>query len=94
MENVVGFIEPHMNARGHQLHLLKGRLKPLRPRDNYGLVGTHSSSSTTIYIYSFFFNIKTKIYLIHSAQHKLTCQIHDHNHETRLTLYKINQNKL
>ena len=51
MENVVGFIEPHMNARGHQLHLLKGRLKPPRPRDTYGLVGTRSSSSSTIYIY-------------------------------------------
>jgi len=58
MENVVGFIEPHMNARGHQLHLLKGRLKPLRPRDNYGRVGTGSSSSSSniyIYIYVIFF---------------------------------------
>jgi hypothetical protein len=39
-------------------------------------------------------NIKTIIYWIDPSQLGLTCQIHDMCHETMITIYKINQNKL
>jgi len=76
MENVVGFIEPHMNARGHQLHLLKGRLKPLRPRDNYGRVGTGSSSSSSnIYIYIYIYIYICYFFLILKQKYIVSTQL-------------------
>ena len=41
-----------------------------------------------------FFNIKITTYCIDLGQPRLTCQIHDPDSETMITLWKTNQNKL
>jgi len=51
---------------------------------------THKNSRQ----YFFYKNIETTTYWIDLGQPELTCQIHNSDHETMITSYKANQNKL